>query len=227
MRVVLRVPRPLVNLLATIDGVATTVADDDPLPPHDVSLPLLSIAGTLGVDARSIPNEVPYLHASSALRANAARVVAARRARLNVGVAWAGNREHPNDRRRSVPLSLLAPLFDVSGVSWFSLQKGADNEQWASLPVARAIAPLPADYALDDTAALIAELDLVVSVDTAIAHLAGALARPTWLLLPFSADWRWGIDRRDSPWYPTMRLFRQPSIGDWSSVIAEVVRSLC
>jgi tetratricopeptide (TPR) repeat protein len=223
MRVLLRVPQPLVRLLATVDGVTATLGPDDPLPAHDASLPLLSVARALRVDAGSIPRDVPYLRADEALRASAARAIASGGARLNVGVAWAGNREHVNDRRRSIALAALAPLFAARDVRWFSLQKDATAGQIASVP---GLVPLATDGHFDATAALVAELDLVVTVDTSIAHLAGALARPTLLMLPFAADWRWGVERADSPWYPTMRLFRQPSIGDWTSVVGEVAIAL-
>ncbi len=133
---------------------------------------------------------------------------------------------HVNDRRRSIPLAALAPPLDVPGIAWFSLQHGAAANEVAAVRAARALAPLQPASDFDDTAALVAELDLVITVDTSIAHLAGALAIPTWLMLPFAADWRWGVGRSDSPWYPTMRLFRQPAIGDWTSVVRDVAQAL-
>jgi ADP-heptose:LPS heptosyltransferase len=121
---------------------------------------------------------------------------------------------------------MLAPLFSVPGITWFSLQVGEAAAQLATTPAAHRVVPLPAGTALIDTTALIAELDLVISVDTGIAHLAGALARPTWLLLPFAPDWRWQLGRDDSPWYPTLRLFRQPRPGDWPAVVDRVAAAL-
>jgi hypothetical protein len=226
MRVVLRAPEPLVRLLASIDGVAQVIAPDDPLPPHDAWLPLLSVAGALGADATSIPSDVPYLRADAQRRANAARIVSSHSRRLNVGLAWAGNPDQANNRRRSMPLAALAPLFELPDVGWFSLQKGDAANQIATVPAARALVPLAADNELDDTAALIAELDLVITVCTSIAHLSGALGKPTWVMLAFAADWRWGLNRSDSAWYPTTRLFRQAAIGDWASVLREVARAL-
>ncbi len=226
MRVMLRAPQPLVRLLASIHGVDRTLGAGDVAPAHDAWLPLLSVAGALGIDAASIPRDVPYLHADSERRARAARLVASRPGRLRVGLAWTGNREHVNDRRRSVPLATLATLFDVPDIAWFSLQKGDAALDVATLAAANAMMPLPIDADFDDTAALVSELDVIISVDTSIAHLAGALARPTWLMLPFAADWRWGVARGDSPWYPTMRLFRQPAVGDWASVVRIVAGSL-
>ncbi len=121
---------------------------------------------------------------------------------------------------------MLAPLFGVPGISWFSLQAGGAATQLATVPAAHRVVPLPVGAALIDTAALIAELDLVISVDTGIAHLAGALARPTWLLLPFAPDWRWQLGRDDSPWYPTLRLFRQSRSGEWPEVVERVAAAL-
>ena len=226
MRVLLRVPQPIVRLVATIDGVAQSFGPDERLPPHDASLRLLSVAGALDIDARSIPGDVPYLHADPSRRANAARSVASHAGRVNIGLVWAGNPEHVNDRRRSIPLAALAPPLGVPGIAWFSLQHGAAANEVAAVRAARALAPLQPASDFDDTAALVAELDLVITVDTSIAHLAGALAIPTWLMLPFAADWRWGVGRSDSPWYPTMRLFRQPAIGDWTSVVRDVAQAL-
>jgi ADP-heptose:LPS heptosyltransferase len=125
-----------------------------------------------------------------------------------------------------VPISVLAPLFSVPGISWFSLQSGNAATQLATHPAAHRVVSLPLDATLVDSAALIAELDLVISVDTGIAHLAGALARPTWLLLPFAPDWRWQLGRDDSPWYPTLRLFRQSRPGDWPAVVERVAAAL-
>jgi ADP-heptose:LPS heptosyltransferase len=116
----------------------------------------------------------------------------------------------------------LAPLLTVSAITWFSLQAGRPQKQLATVSGADRVVPLARGSTLVDTAALIAELDLVITVDTGIAHLAGALARPTWLLLPFAPDWRWQLDREDSPWYPTLRLFRQEQPRDWSTVVARV-----
>ena len=143
-----------------------------------------------------------------------------------VGIAWAGSRAHGNDRRRSCPLASLAPLFEIGDLAWFSLQKDDGEDQIASVPAARNLVLLDARRDFDRKAALIAALDLVISVDTSIAHLAGALARPVWVLLPYAPDWRWQLDRRDSPWYPTARLVRQPLAGDWSAVIDELRSAL-
>jgi ADP-heptose:LPS heptosyltransferase len=141
-------------------------------------------------------------------------------------LAWAGNPAHPNDLHRSVPLAVLAPLLAVPGIVWFSLQQGDAAAEVARAPAAARVVPLPSGAALVDTAALIAELDLVITVDTSIAHLAGALGRPGWVMLPFAPDWRWQLGRADSPWYPTLRLFRQPRARDWPAVAEHVANAL-
>ena len=141
---------------------------------------------------------------------------------MRVGIAWAGNPRHPNDRRRSAPLAALAPLFGARGVTWFSLQQDDVGVARSDLAEAARLVEVDARRDFEGMAALVAELDLVVSVDTSIAHLSGALGRPTFVLLPYSADWRWQTARPDSDWYPTARLFRQRAPGDWASVVAEV-----
>jgi len=164
---------------------------------------------------------VPYLAAS-------AERIAKWRARIEalpaprVALAWSGNAAHPNDRNRSLALGNLAPLFSVEA-GFVSVQRdlrAADAEALARTPRLLHVGEGLADF--DDTAAVLALADLVIAVDTSVAHLAGALGRPTWVLVPFSPDWRWMLEREDSPWYPTARLFRQPAAGDWDTVIARV-----
>ena len=141
--------------------------------------------------------------------------------RRRIGLVWAGSPTFSNDKHRSIALATLAPLLDAAGdCQWFSLQKGDAAARRADLPdPARLhdLAPQLNDYG--DTAAALAQLDLLITVDTSVAHLAGALALPTWLLLPFNADWRWQQERTDSPWYPSLRLFRQSSLGDWAPAL--------
>ncbi len=219
MRIVLEAPPLLVALLATVPGVAEVRASGAALPPYDAHIPMLSLAGTLAIDGDSIPDETPYLAAAPERRASARGALAALAATRRIGVCWAGSSGHANDARRSLPFATLAPLLVPDGATaWVSLQHG--REMGAPL------VELDARNSMDGVAALIAELDLVITVDTSIAHLAGALGRPTWLLLPFAPDWRWQLDRSDSPWYPTMRLFRQPRIGDWNAVIRAVADAL-
>jgi tetratricopeptide (TPR) repeat protein len=225
-RVILRAPDAQAPLLATAPGVTSVVRTTDPMPPHDFQLPLLSVAGVLHTDDTNIPAAVPYLSVS---RENAAEVTAAMavpEGTLRVGLSWAGNRQQANDRRRSCPLATLAPLLGVPNVAWYSLQKGDGEDQIPSVPAAARIRQLDARNDFARKAALIAELDLVISVCTSNAHLAGALGKPLWVLLAFAPDWRWRLDRSDSLWYPTAHLFRQPAPGDWASVVAEVRAAL-
>jgi tetratricopeptide (TPR) repeat protein len=229
LRVVMEVPKPLVRLLHPLAGVDLVVESDGQLPPFDLHCPMLSLPLAFGTTLATIPAAGPYLHAAPLAAASwRARLAATGGARLRVGLAWAGNpRLHSPalaavDRRRSIALDRLAPLFDLHGVQFVSLQKDGPMA-----PGAFALTDWMdemADFA--DTASLIAGLDLVISVDTAVAHLAAALGRPVWLLDRFDCCWRWLAGRRDSPWYPTLRFYRQPQPGDWESVIAEVAGDL-
>ena len=210
-------PRGLVPLLRTVRGVSGSVAADEPPPPHDAWLPLLSLPGMLEVDATDLPGPIPYVRVDVERRASITRTLAGAGRGLRVGVAWAGNPRNVNDRRRSLALEAIAPWFHTDGVTWFSLQKEDSGG-----PGASALIELPERSTLEGTAALIDALDLVISVDTSIVHLAGALGRPVWVLLPYASDWRWRTGRSDSDWYPTARLFRQSRPGDWDGVVARV-----
>jgi hypothetical protein len=184
---------------------------------------LLSVPRVFGTTLETIPAEVPYL------RADPARVEAWHRELgpdgFKIGIAWQGNIGHAKDSYRSVPLVRFAGLAAVPGVRLFSLQKGAGSEQLAEAPFAvTALGERLHDFA--ETAAAVQALDLVVSVDTALAHLAGALAVPAWVALPFAPDWRWLLQREDSPWYPTLRLFRQERPGDWDDVFARLTAAV-
>ena len=219
LRVLLYAPGPLVSLLATVPGVEQVITSADSMSSVDAYLPLLSVAGALGVNRDSIPDETPYLRANALRHALLApRMAEVASGRAKIGLCWAGSAHHANDARRSIGFDRLAPLLQERDIAWFSLQHGAERGgdliEWSERDN------------LDDVAAMIAALDLVITVDTSIAHLAGAMARPTWLMLPYAPDWRWGIAGERTPWYPTMRLFRQPSIGAWSYVVADVQRAL-
>jgi tetratricopeptide (TPR) repeat protein len=224
-RVLLECPADLIALFEGMPGIAELIARDQPLPEFDEYCTLLSLPRIFQTTLASIPSEVPYLKAEAG-RAAAWSARLGADPRFKIGLAWAGSPIHTNDRNRSIAPAVLSPLGEIPGVVVHSLQKGAASPT-QSLPTGMKIIDHTADLRdFADTAALIANLDLVISVDTAVAHLAGALAKPVWTLLPFAADWRWLIDRTDSPWYPTMRLFRQPSIGDWDSVVKQVAGAL-
>ena len=223
-RVVVSAAAPLVRLLASAPGVARSSAPATRLPPYDAHLPLLSLPARLGVTPRVDPGDRALSRRGCRRGARKSRGCWPRtRAQRKVGIAWAGSRANANDRSRSIPLAALAPLFELPGIAWFSLQqerrRGGDRDG-AAAARARSGSRCASDF--DGMAALVAELDLVISVDTSIAHLAGALARPTWMLLASAADWRWQPRGADSPWYPTVRLFRQPRPGDWTAVVLRV-----
>ena len=224
-KVILVCQRELRPLLATLDGIGPVLDPGEQPPPFDAYRPLMSLPMVLGTTPPTIPARVPYL------KADPSRVDRWRNRigddGLRIGIAWAGAAGYLNDRNRSIPLAMLAPLAQVPGVRLYSLQKGPAADQTSALPAAMSVfdfTPELHDFA--DTAALIQNLDLVISVDTAVAHLAGALAKPVWVLLPFSPDWRWMIDRDDSPWYPTLRLFRQQQLRRWQEVVERVAQSL-
>jgi Flp pilus assembly protein TadD len=218
-RVVLEVPAPLARLAATLPGGARLVVAGEALPPCDRRCALMDLPRHLRIGLADIPAGAPYLAADPAARA-AWRSRLASLPGLRVGLVWAGNPHYPADARRSLPPAALASLAGLDGISWVSLQKPSAT---ARLPLADWTDEL-ADLA--DTAALVAGLDLVIAADTAVAHLAGALGIPVWLLNRADTCWRWMLGRPDSPWYPTMRIFRQAAPGDWAGVLAEVRAAL-
>ncbi|MBF5096449.1 tetratricopeptide repeat protein [Azospirillum sp. INR13] len=225
-RVVLEVQPSLLPLMAGVVGPAQVIARGDPLPPFDLECPLMSLPRAFGTVVDDVPATVPYLRADPARVAVWRERLAAGEG-LRVGLVWAGNPRFPGDDQRSPRLAGLRRLLDVPGCRFHGLQMGpgrADLTQ-AALPDGFSdLAPEIVDFA--DTAAIIANLDLVVSSCTGPAHLAGALGVPLWVALPFSADWRWMAGRDDSPWYPTARLFRQPTPGDWRSVAGRMAAEL-
>jgi len=224
-KVVLEVRRELKPLLSGLTSVAEVVAYGDPLPDFDLHCPLMSLPLAFATELSTIPAEVPYLTAAED------RIAVWRNrlpdARPLIGLVWSGERSHDNDLNRSIGLATLLPLLEVSEVAFVSLQhdvRERDEPVLQGLPNLFCIEPKFCDFA--DTAAVVAVLDAVVAVDTAVAHLAGAMGKPLFLLLPFAADFRWLRERTDSPWYPTARLYRQPQFGDWDSVIGAVARDL-
>lgn len=174
----------------------------------------------------TLPAKVPYLFPPPEQIESWNHRLAADK-NLKVGLVWAGRPDYANDNNRSMPLTRLAPLADVPGVTFYSLQKGPASDQAKHPPPGMNLIDLsPALTDFLQTAAVVANLDLVIAVDTSIVHLAGALARPVWVLLPWVGDWRWMIDRDDSPWYPTVRLFRQPKAKDWETPVQHVAEEL-
>ncbi len=224
--VVVAVPDSLINLMQTSFPAIEVVSTRDLKSlEYDYHAPLLSLPHLFESSLADIPDRVPYLQVEQSRLKNWREKFGSSE-NIRVGLVWGGNPAHQNDAHRSMPLSLFAPLLNIKGVSWYSLQKGKQEKELQSfLDTSNGVALenlAPELGSFEDTAAVINLLDLVISVDTSVVHLSGALARPTWLLLPFDADWRWLLEREDSPWYPTMRLFRQPTPGDWESVVAAV-----
>ncbi len=219
-RVVLEVYPQILPLVRHLPGVTLAVPNDQPPPPFDVHCSLLSLPGVFDTDLDSIPATVPYLTVPPEKIAEWAERLGPRQ-RKRVGIAWSGNPNHRDDARRSIPFETFHTLTAAHpDVEFHSLQKDVS-----------ATAANVFDHAGDlhdfaDTAGLMAQLDLVISVDTSVVHLAGALGHPVWVLLMKLADWRWLLEREDSPWYPTMTLLRQPARGDWASVLAEASRRL-
>ncbi len=223
LRVVMEVQKPLVRLLAGLQGVAQVLARGETLPGFDLHCPMLSLPLAFGTTLANIPAKAAYLRADPALAEVWKRKLdAAGKAGPRVGLAWAGTAAQKANSRRSITPERLAPLLALPGLHFVSLQKDGP-----AAPAAFALTDLMAEVAdFADTAALIANLDLVIAVDTAVVHLAASLGKPVWMLDRFDPDWRWLIGRTDSPWYPTLRLYRQPRRGDWESVVAAVVNDL-
>ena len=222
-RVILEVHRELVTLARTIAGVDQVIAQDDPIPEFDLHSPLMDLPLIFGTTLRKVPANVPYMSVAADKIAAVERAARPRmkpqgRPSLRVGLVWAGRPTHPLDRTRSIRLEIFAPLASLSeaGISFLTLQKGPAAAQLQDAPAGLMLRDYTADlHDLSDTAALLENLDLVVCVDTSIAHLAGALNRPAWVLIAHAPDWRWLDRREDSPWYPSLRLFRQQTRGDW------------
>ena len=223
-RVVLEVQPALVPLLGRQPGAAEVRGAGGEPVAFDAQATLLELPAILGDRLETIPSEVPYLAADPALRARwAARL--AGDAGFKVGLVWQGNPKQKDGLLRSCRLADMAPVWGTPGVTAYGLQVGAGSEELA--PPVRGLGAIDTEAgAFMDTAAIVEGLDLVITVDTSVAHLAGGLGRPVWLVLPFWSDWRWMLDRDDSPWYPTMRLFRQPAPGAWEPAFAQVAAAL-
>ncbi|WP_026097554.1 TIGR03032 family protein [Baaleninema simplex] len=194
-----------------------------PLSAFDTYIPLMSLPYALGTTIETIPDRVPYLHSNSSHFSLPNRTSN----RPKIGFVWGGSPTHKNDRNRSCPLEYFIPILERSNVEFYSLQKGDRTQDLSQLPNSVSVEDLSSQlHDFTDTAAAIAQLDLVISVDTSVAHLAGAMGKPVWTLLCYRCDWRWMCDREDTPWYPTMRLFRQSRSGDWKSLCDRVCLAL-
>ena len=229
-RVIVACQKALLPILKSCQGIDLLVPETAPPPAFDAHVPLMSLPGIFKTSLESIPGETPYLFADSEL-------VGKWRERLGefsgfkIGICWQGNPAYRNDRDRSVPLREFASLARIAGICWISLQKGLGREQLAEVrdrfPVIDLADELDEEAGpFMDTAAVMKNLDLVITVDTAIEHLAGALGVPVWVALPLAPDWRWFLDRVDSPWYPTVRLFRQRERGNWQGLFDEIGKAI-
>ena len=226
--VILEERKPLLGLFqqfSEIDELVEASPDSRPAVNFDIYVPFMSLAGILKTTLETIPAEVPYIRPDTEKAQNWQNRLSG--PDFKVGIAWAGRATHKNDRNRSCTLEQFASLAEIDGVKLYGLQKGRAASQLNQLPNGMEITNLGEQFEnFADTAAAIENLDLVISVDTAAAHLAGAMGKKVWTLLPFSPDWRWMLDREDSPWYPTMRLFRQEKWGDWDSVFSRLAQQL-
>lgn len=224
--VILAVQPPLITLVANLSGVHKVLTYKELLPDFDFHCPLLSLPLAFKTRIDSIPASVPYLRAPESATASWVSRLGASQP-LSIGLAWSGNTRHKRDHERSIALNKLLPAFDAPGINLFSLQDKVRPGDLDSLKSTKNLRHFGEDLRdFSDTAALISQMDLIVTVDTAVAHLAGAMGKPVWILLAAHSDWRWMEHREDSPWYPSARLFRQPKPGDWDSVIHNVRQAL-
>ncbi len=226
-QVVLECQPLLCRLFETLDGVAEIVPAGQSLPAFDVQAPVLSLPNILGTRMDTIPADIPYLAANQDLARKIHSNLERFSGGLKVGLVWAGKPSHKNDRNRSIGFKPFVGLLAMSQISFFSLQVGPRAEDMREAGcdgLAHDLSGVIKDFA--DSAAIIEALDLLITVDTAPAHLAGALGKPVWVLLPHIPDWRWLLERDDSPWYPSMRLFRQEQPGRWGNAFRGVVAAL-
>ncbi|MBZ0091282.1 MAG: hypothetical protein K8F27_03555, partial [Sulfuricellaceae bacterium] len=210
-------------------NIETVVANGDSLPPFDYHVPMLSLPLLLNTRLSNVPASVPYIFPDKQKTEQWRETINAQipDADLKVGIVWAGGATYKGDKQRSCTFALFESLGKIPGITFISLQKGPPTKQAETPPEWMKLIDMgPQLNDFSDTAALIDNLDLIVSVDTAVAHLAGALNKPVWTLIPFSPDFRWLMDRDDSPWYPSMRLFRQKDPGGWAEVFERIAQEL-
>ena len=226
-RVIVGCQQELLRLLRSADGIAQLITSGEPIPACDVHCPLASLPLMFHTRLQTIPATPGYLKADPRLVERWRERFNAADGRVKVGLCWTGGLQFEGNRTRAPFLPAFAPLGDAKNACFYSLQKGPAGEQARSAPAGMEIIDWTADLTdFAETAALMANLDLIITSDTAVAHLAGALARPTWLVLCTVPDWRWLLHREDTPWYPTMRLFRQSTAGDWSAPMRRMADEL-
>ena len=223
VRVCLAVHPELVELLQVVAGTENVHSATGRVPLCDAQQLLMSLPRIFKTNLQTIPKTVPYLRADNVRKQKFGELMAQDTAKLKVGIAWSGRGTHTNDMNRSIDPALFMALAEVPEVSFYSLQVGARVQPPAEFPL-RDLTGHMANFA--DTAGVVSQLDLVISVDTSVVHLAGAMAKPVWVLLPQIPDWRWMTHRTDSPWYPTMRLYRQVAHRDWSLPLTQIKEDL-
>ena len=226
-RLVLECREGLETLFRGVEGIDEVIVRGNRLPAFDAFMPLMSLPRVLKTTMKTIPAEVPYLPVDPVRRERARQILAPLGKRLKVGIVWGGSPGHRNDANRSLVFENFLELLRAPNIALISLQKGERVAELRDSGCGALVSNLdPAINDFADTAAFAAELDLIVMCDSSVAHLAGALGRPVWVLLPYSPDWRWLLERSDSPWYPTMRLFRQSEPKRWDDVFRQVAQAL-
>jgi hypothetical protein len=225
-KIVLECQAELADLMRGVKGVDVVAVRNQGLPHFDFHAALLDLPRLLGTTLTSIPADVPYLSAEPARVEKWTKIFAGDPPGMRVGLCWSGSPSFANNNARSLFLRDMDPLADLSGVTFVSMQKGAAAPQVADSTLRLKVIDHKPPLDFNETAAMLASLDLVITVDTSVAHLAGALGRPVWVLLAFAPDWRWMLNRPDSPWYPTMRLFRQSNPKEWGPVVDAVAGEL-
>jgi len=222
-KIIVECPKSLHRLFSTIPEINVLVTKEETLPPFDFYAPLLSLPAILNTTLKTIPANIPYLSIAN----HTISPIVTQSKVLNIGIVWAGSPTHKNDKNRSINLSFFSAITNIHNTQFYSLQVGDRrvdlNQEVFTSPIIDAGKHL-GNYA--ETATVINQLDLIITVDTSVAHLAGAMGKPVWVLLPFAPDWRWLLERDDSPWYPTMRLFRQQERGNWTPVFNAVHQAL-
>lgn len=225
-KVVLLTREPLASLLGGYLGIDEIRSEQVDLADFDISVAMMSLPAIFGTTLKTIPNRTPYLKPDAAKVAKWKSWLGIS-GKKKIGLVWSGNTYGGNLPNRSATLSAFAPLSSIEDVTLYSLQKGEAQKQLYSMPAGMTVVDLSPELKdFSETAAAIANLDLVISVDTSVPHLAGAMGKPVWVLVPFCSEWRWLMEREDSPWYPSMRLFRQKTAGDWQKPIGRIVKEL-
>ena len=219
IKIILEVPPALTSLIQSLEGSAEIITKGEPIPDFDFYCALMDLPGLLHTTLETIPNNIPYLFGPQEQKQQGSE-------RPRIGLCWAGRSSHENDKNRSMAFAELLPLLKNTNVEWISLQRHVAEGDKADLVKSNVLRWGESFADFSAAAAAIVSCDLIITVDTSIAHLAGALGKETWVLLPLYADWRWLTGRADSPWYPTARLFRQESRGNWQNIINQISKAL-